>query len=615
MNEKLIRVFYGADSLPYKDKERTTHFPIVGNAFMGASNVTEIRFYVGRLNALTNQWVAIGKLPNGKKGFKLLGSAVYDSETNEYYYSFQLGNFFTQAKGDLFISLGGYNGADVNLNEDDIYEMLGDIVIEMTGVIKLNIAYAVITTPEDSRIEEWQELLAALSNKLDITNGIVVLLTEHDNLSDYNVDIEEFEENQVFLLTYQPLRGLYYKDSGGSLSDINRFIGYCHRDTTISNGTDLSSLLVEIKKSYCLLSYTNANRLYLKIGESGGYANFSRLPYIASSDSDSITEHFDTFSVNLSTGIVSNLSAEDIVLPKKSYVDDNFAKLDGNNTFTGENVFGNSPQTSETLSGASAGTKLITKQYLIDYLAPHISDYNTLLGVVDGILALIPSTATTSNKLVDRDTMNSTINSLAAFFKGNFDNYSTPQAVGNTTLIGVAWQTSEPNAPYYVSNNDYAYVNDDETHNHEAWRYIYVSGTGWQAQFRVNEAPLTADQLASINSGITSALVSQIGTNQNNISTINSKLPTIKDYVVATNSWSLVDGKYQAEISAGDLVIDDNKQKVYTGVSASDNAIIGDYGIIISSDGTTQKFTLVCYRGDTAPDSTFNFSISQYGGN
>lgn len=118
--------------------------------------------------------------------------------------------------------------------------------------------------------------------------------------------------------------------------------------------------------------------------------------------------------------------------------------------------------------------------------------------------------------------VNSSINSNAAFFRGNFDNYETSQESGNTTLMGVAWQTTNPSAANYVTNNDYAYVNDDETHNHEAWRYIYVLGSGWEPQFKVNEAPFTASQLAAINSGITATIVSnldldnrlQVGTTQ-----------------------------------------------------------------------------------------------------
>lgn len=109
---------------------------------------------------------------------------------------------------------------------------------------------------------------------------------------------------------------------------------------------------------------------------------------------------------------------------------------------------------------------------------------------------LIPSQASSENKLADKSFVNSSINSAAAFFRGNFATHAD--------LIAYTGP---------VTNNDYAYVEADETHDNEAWRYIYVLGTGWQAQFRVNETPFTAAQLAAINSGITDTQVAAIGSN------------------------------------------------------------------------------------------------------
>lgn len=122
---------------------------------------------------------------------------------------------------------------------------------------------------------------------------------------------------------------------------------------------------------------------------------------------------------------------------------------------------------------------------------------------IAAIESKVPTAATAENKLVDRDTMNSTFVSSAAFFRGT---YATKAALDE-------WQTLNPDT---ATNNDYAYVQDDETHNHEAWRYIYVkSGDAageWQAQFKVNNAPLNADQVKALNSGITVEKVAEIGT-------------------------------------------------------------------------------------------------------
>lgn len=123
------------------------------------------------------------------------------------------------------------------------------------------------------------------------------------------------------------------------------------------------------------------------------------------------------------------------------------------------------------------------------------------------IEAKIPPQASATNQLTDKDFVNSSINSSAAFFRGAFPT--------RTALFAVAWQTSDPTDANYVSNNDYAYVADDETHNDEAWRYIYVlqpggTGNGWQPQFKVNDSPLTAAQLAALNSGATAEIIASI---------------------------------------------------------------------------------------------------------
>ena len=133
-----------------------------------------------------------------------------------------------------------------------------------------------------------------------------------------------------------------------------------------------------------------------------------------------------------------------------------------------------------------------------------------LQNAVDAIEQKIPNQASAQNQLADKDFVNSSINSAAAYFRGAFPT--------RAALFAVPWQTADPQAENYVSNNDYAYVADDETHNDEAWRYIYVlqpGGTdnGWRPQFRVNESPLTAAQLAALNSGATAALIEQISTN------------------------------------------------------------------------------------------------------
>ena len=94
------------------------------------------------------------------------------------------------------------------------------------------------------------------------------------------------------------------------------------------------------------------------------------------------------------------------------------------------------------------------------------------------------------------------ISTSTAYFRGSF--------ATKAALTAVAWQTSDPAAANYVTNNDYAVVLDDESQSDECWRYVYVAGTGWQAQYRINESPLTTAQLAALNSGATAQNISSI---------------------------------------------------------------------------------------------------------
>ena len=116
---------------------------------------------------------------------------------------------------------------------------------------------------------------------------------------------------------------------------------------------------------------------------------------------------------------------------------------------------------------------------------------------------------TAAGDAVNLGQVSSMVSTNTAFFRGNF--------ASKAALLAVSWQTSNPAAADYVTNNDFAIVLDDESQNDECWRYVYVSGTGWQAQYRINETPLTSAQLAALNSGATAALIAQITTNQNAI--------------------------------------------------------------------------------------------------
>ncbi len=71
--------------------------------------------------------------------------------------------------------------------------------------------------------------------------------------------------------------------------------------------------------------------------------------------------------------------------------------------------------------------------------------------------------------------------------------------------------------------NDYMVIIADERKNGGTWRYKYTGAwatrgkDGWQAEYQVNETPLTAAQLAALNSGVTAQAVEDIKNKQDKL--------------------------------------------------------------------------------------------------
>ena len=530
METRIIQVFYDSLGYPFKDKERTVRYPISGNAFRGASNTTEIRFYIDRIGGNLATWVANGVLPNGVPGHQVLNS-TYDEELEENYVTFTLSAFFTQYKGDLTISLAGYNGGlDYEEISAGVYRINGTPVIQTTGVIKLNIAYSTGLIDEQEDQFTFNDFFNLLSTKLTTKDGFVVVPSK--SYADTNV--ENYANGQY---VYSELEESFYKKESGSFVlkyDLNAYrdrVGLIKRSGAFSGSSGLSEAqLGEAKKQFCFMLYTavNPREMYMKVsgvasGETESTIKFVKIDNDVSVDNDSKVAHYHykTFTFN-GSGQLTNQTNRTVDHYTEYGADQTFVDFLSTQTISGTKTFTLPPKSSQNASNDEDLVRKLQLDNVDDKVDQEVIDRGNADNTLDGKIAIIngkiPSEASSSNKLVDEERMNSTINSMAAFFRGNFDNYATPQESGNTTLMGVAWQTEHKNQPYFVSNNDYAYVNDDETHDHEAWRYIYVEGTGWQPQFRVNEAPLTASQLAALNSGITSTLVAQITKNQNNIS-------------------------------------------------------------------------------------------------
>lgn len=140
-------------------------------------------------------------------------------------------------------------------------------------------------------------------------------------------------------------------------------------------------------------------------------------------------------------------------------------------------------------------------------------DYPSAKAVYDlisPIIAVIPAQASSENQLADKNFVNSSIATNTAYFKGTFNVVTdlglTIEATHEQIATALASAVSDP------TNNDYAFVSfPDPTVPSEYIkfsRYKYNSETEtWAFEFDLNNSSFTAEQWASINSGITSGKV------------------------------------------------------------------------------------------------------------
>lgn len=148
----------------------------------------------------------------------------------------------------------------------------------------------------------------------------------------------------------------------------------------------------------------------------------------------------------------------------------------------------------------------------------HANVISPIASSVSEIEAKIPSQASSSNQLADKNFVNSSIATNTANFIGTFNSVAELEAYSGT-----------------VTNNDYAYVvRTDATGNTLYDRYKYTDATtpaSWEYEYTLNNSSFTADQWAAINSHATEASINQISTNQQNISNIQTTIGSFGDVV------------------------------------------------------------------------------------
>jgi len=158
---------------------------------------------------------------------------------------------------------------------------------------------------------------------------------------------------------------------------------------------------------------------------------------------------------------------------------------------------------------------------------------------ISDIQDLIPNQATSTNQLADKQFVNSAIQTNSAHFRGNWSTWANvPTDVNDYPADDDGNKTPTTN-DYMVVQNASDYTGDTLV---GAWQFTYTGlwatngKSGWQPRFQINESPLTPAQQTALDSGITPALVTQIGTNQSDIQTINTTLSGFGNIVTHNTS-------------------------------------------------------------------------------
>lgn len=149
-----------------------------------------------------------------------------------------------------------------------------------------------------------------------------------------------------------------------------------------------------------------------------------------------------------------------------------------------------------------------------------VTQIATNQGDISTINGKIPNQASTTNQLADKAFVNSSVQTATANYRGSWADWATVPTQASAYPADYAGSTTP-------TVNDYLVVQDASDYTEETlegtWRFKYTGSwesegkNGWIPEYQVNETPMTAAQIAAINSGITDTLVAQISTNAGDI--------------------------------------------------------------------------------------------------
>lgn len=212
-----------------------------------------------------------------------------------------------------------------------------------------------------------------------------------------------------------------------------------------------------------------------------------------------------------------------------------------------------------------------------------------LQNAIDLIEAVIPSAASSSNQLADKNFVNSSISTNTATFVGTYNSLAELQAVTGAT------------------NNDYGFVIELDAVGNEYYDRYKYNGSQWLFEYKVESTPFTSAQWAAIQSGITSALVEKLTalpTASELTTMLNGKQDTINDLATIRSGAAL--GATAVQPSALDGYED--KVDIVSASGATLTAEVGKY-YTLSNVGTL-AITLPTIAAGTTKVQTVTFYIA-----
>ncbi|MBQ2285414.1 MAG: hypothetical protein II244_07085, partial [Clostridia bacterium] len=208
----------------------------------------------------------------------------------------------------------------------------------------------------------------------------------------------------------------------------------------------------------------------------------------------------------------------------------------------------------------------------------------------------------------DKQFVNSAIQTNSAHFRGNWSTWANvPTDVNDYPADDDGNKTPTTN-DYMVVQNASDYTGDTLV---GAWQFTYTGlwatngKSGWQPRFQINESPLTPAQQTALDSGITPALVAQISTNTNDISTINTTIGGYGDivtynaaYFATSSQGTKADSAIQGVTLNGSAVTpDSNKVVALANVQSTTNLVTS-----VSSASTDAQYPSAKLFYDTCGD-------------